>query len=665
MDFQIVSDFKPTGDQPHAINEIVSQFENNDSYVTLQGVTGSGKTFTMANAVMQLQRPTLVLAHNKTLAAQLYSEFKQFFPNNAVEYFVSYYDYYQPEAYIPTTGTYIEKDLSINEEIEKLRLSTTSSLLSGRRDVLVVASVSCLYGIGNPAEFEKNVIQLNKDQIISRTKLMHQLVQSLYSRTTAEFGRGNFRVLGDIIDIFPGYADIAYKVHFFGDEIELIESFDPINNKKIEQYENIKIYPANIFVTSPDIIQDAIIQIQNDIVKQIDYFKEIGKFLEAKRLKERTEFDLEMIRELGYCSGIENYSRYLDGRAPGTRPFCLLDYFPKDFLMIVDESHVTISQVHAMYGGDRSRKENLVDYGFRLPAAMDNRPLKFEEFEALQNQVLYVSATPADYELEKTEGVFVEQVIRPTGLVDPIIEVRQSKDQIDDLIDEIQQRTEKDERTLVTTLTKRMAEELTQYLSRTQIRCRYIHSDVDTLERVEIMQDLRKGIFDVLIGVNLLREGLDLPEVSLVAILDADKEGFLRSNRSLTQTVGRAARNINGKAIMYADTITKSMKKTIDETNYRREKQILYNKKYSIIPKALNKSLDSALAKNSVSTFAQKLEERKTAEEVNRYLTKPEIEKKIREVRKDMEKAAKSLDFIEAAKFRDEIKSLQKQLSVI
>ena len=665
MDFQIVSDFRPTGDQPQAINEIVSQFENNDSYVTLQGVTGSGKTFTMANAVMQLQRPTLVLAHNKTLAAQLYSEFKQFFPNNAVEYFVSYYDYYQPEAYIPTTGTYIEKDLSINEEIEKLRLSTTSSLLSGRRDVLVVASVSCLYGIGNPAEFEKNVIQLNKDQIISRTKLMHQLVQSLYSRTTAEFGRGNFRVLGDIIDIFPGYADIAYKVHFFGDEIELIESFDPINNKKIEQYENIKIYPANIFVTSPDIIQDAIIQIQNDLVKQIDYFKEIGKFLEAKRLKERTEFDLEMIRELGYCSGIENYSRYLDGRAPGTRPFCLLDYFPKDFLMIVDESHVTISQVHAMYGGDRSRKENLVDYGFRLPAAMDNRPLKFEEFEALQNQVLYVSATPADYELEKTEGVFVEQVIRPTGLVDPIIEVRQSKDQIDDLIDEIQQRTEKDERTLVTTLTKRMAEELTQYLSRTQIRCRYIHSDVDTLERVEIMQDLRKGIFDVLIGVNLLREGLDLPEVSLVAILDADKEGFLRSNRSLTQTVGRAARNINGKAIMYADTITKSMKKTIDETNYRREKQILYNKKYNIIPKALNKSLDSALAKNSVSTFAQELEERKTAEEVNRYLTKPEIEKKIREVRKDMEKAAKSLDFIEAAKFRDEIKSLQKQLSVI
>ena len=662
MDFRILSDFHPTGDQPQAIKEIVSQFENNDSFVTLQGVTGSGKTFTMANAVEQLQRPTLVLAHNKTLAAQLYSEFKQFFPNNAVEYFVSYYDYYQPEAYIPTSGTYIEKDLSINEEIEKLRLSTTSSLLSGRRDVLVVASVSCLYGIGNPAEFEKNVIDLNKNQIISRTRLMHQLVQSLYSRTTAEFGRGNFRVLGDIIDIFPGYADIAYKIHFFGDEIELIESFDPINSKKIEQYEKVKIYPANIFVTSPDIIQNAILQIQEDLVKQVDYFKEVGKFLEAKRLEERTEFDLEMIRELGYCSGIENYSRYLDGRAPGTRPFCLLDYFPKDYLMIVDESHVTISQVHAMYGGDRSRKENLVEYGFRLPAAMDNRPLKFEEFEALQNQVLYVSATPADYELEKTEGVFVEQIIRPTGLLDPVIEVRPSKDQIDDLIEEIQQRTEKDERTLVTTLTKRMAEELTQYLSRAQIRCRYIHSDVETLERVEIMQDLRKGIFDVLIGVNLLREGLDLPEVSLVAILDADKEGFLRSNRSLTQTVGRAARNINGKAIMYADKVTKSMKKTIDETNYRRDKQMFYNKKNNLIPKALNKSLDSALARNSVATMAQELEQRREAEEVNRYLTKPEIEKKIREVRKYMEKAAKSLDFIEAAKYRDEIKNLQEQL---
>ena len=662
MEFQLISEFKPTGDQPQAIKEIVSQFSNKDKYVTLKGVTGSGKTFTMANVVDKMQRPTLVLAHNKTLAAQLYSEFKQFFPNNAVEYFVSYYDYYQPEAYIPTTGTYIEKDLSINEEIEKLRLSTTSSLLSGRRDVIVIASVSCLYGIGNPTEFEKNVIELKQDQFITRTQLMHKLVQSLYSRTTAEFKRGNFRVLGDIIDVFPGYSDIAFKFHFFGDEIELIEAFDPINNQKIENYKQVNIYPANIFVTSPDILQNAINQIQDDLIKQVDYFKGIGKFLEAKRLEERTEFDLEMIKELGYCSGIENYSRYLDGRLPGTRPFCLLDYFPKDFLMIVDESHVTISQVHAMYGGDRSRKENLVEYGFRLPAAMDNRPLKFEEFESLQNQVMYVSATPADYEMQKTEGVYVEQIIRPTGLLDPLIEVRPSKNQIDDLIEEIQLCNERNERTLVTTLTKRMAEELTKYFTRVQIRCRYIHSDVETLERVEIMQDLRKGLFDVLIGVNLLREGLDLPEVSLVAILDADKEGFLRSNRSLTQTVGRAARNVNGKAIMYADTITKSMQKTIDETNYRRDKQNLYNKNNKIVPKALNKSLDSALAKNSISTNAKKLEDRKIAEEVNRYLTKPEIEKKIREVRKAMEDAAKSLDFIEAAKYRDEIKNLQEQL---
>ena len=662
MEFQLISEFKPTGDQPQAIKEIVSQFSNKDKYVTLKGVTGSGKTFTMANVVDKIQRPTLVLAHNKTLAAQLYSEFKQFFPNNAVEYFVSYYDYYQPEAYIPTTGTYIEKDLSINEEIEKLRLSTTSSLLSGRRDVIVIASVSCLYGIGNPTEFEKNVIELKQDQFITRTQLLHRLVQSLYSRTTAEFKRGNFRVLGDIIDVFPGYSDIAFKFHFFGDEIELIEAFDPISNQKIENYKQVNIYPANIFVTSPDILQNAINQIQDDLIKQVDYFKGIGKFLEAKRLEERTEFDLEMIKELGYCSGIENYSRYLDGRLPGTRPFCLLDYFPKDFLMIVDESHVTISQVHAMYGGDRSRKENLVEYGFRLPAAMDNRPLKFEEFESLQNQVMYVSATPADYEMQKTEGVYVEQIIRPTGLLDPLIEVRPSKNQIDDLIEEIQLCNERNERTLVTTLTKRMAEELTKYFTRVQIRCRYIHSDVETLERVEIMQDLRKGLFDVLIGVNLLREGLDLPEVSLVAILDADKEGFLRSNRSLTQTVGRAARNVNGKAIMYADTITKSMQKTIDETNYRRDKQNLYNKNNKIVPKALNKSLDSALAKNSISTNAKKLEDRKIAEEVNRYLTKPEIEKKIREVRKAMEDAAKSLDFIEAAKYRDEIKNLQEQL---
>ena len=662
MNFQLESDFKPTGDQPKAIQEIVSQFKDGDPYITLQGVTGSGKTFTMANAIQELQRPTLVLAHNKTLAAQLYSEFKQFFPNNAVEYFVSYYDYYQPEAYIPSSGTYIEKDLSINEDIEKLRLSTTSSLLSGRRDVIVVASVSCLYGIGNPAEFEKNVISVEKNQLISRTKLMQQLVQSLYARTTAEFARGNFRVLGDIIDVFPGYADIAFKIHFFGDEIELIEAFDPISNNRLEQYDKVNIFPANIFVTSPDILQNAITEIQDDLVKQVDYFKEIGKHLEAKRLLERTEFDLEMMRELGYCSGIENYSRYLDGRTPGTRPFCLLDYFPKDFLTIVDESHVTLSQVHAMYGGDRSRKENLVEYGFRLPAAMDNRPLKFEEFEALQNQTLYVSATPADYELEKTEGAFVEQIIRPTGLLDPIIEVRPSTNQIDDLIEEIQLRVEKDERTLVTTLTKRMAEELTTYLSRAQIRCRYIHSDVDTLERVEIMQDLRKGVFDVLIGVNLLREGLDLPEVSLVAILDADKEGFLRSARSLTQTVGRAARNINGRAIMYADVVTKSMKKTIDETDYRREKQNVYNLANGLVPSALNKSLDSVLAKNSVSTHANELEARELAEKANRHLTKPQIEKKIREVRKAMERASKSLEFIEAAKCRDEIKLLQDQL---
>ena len=663
MDFTIVSDFKPTGDQPEAIRQIVQQFEAGDPYVTLQGVTGSGKTFTMANVVEKLQRPTLVLAHNKTLAAQLYSEFKQFFPNNAVEYFVSYYDYYQPEAYIPTTGTYIEKDLSINEEIEKLRLSTTSSLLSGRRDVLVVASVSCLYGIGNPSEFQKNVIELERDQVISRTQLLHRLVQSLYSRTTGEFNRGNFKVQGDVVSIFPGYADIAYKIHFFGDEIEAIEAFDPINNQLLDEYERLRLYPANIFVTSPELLQTAIHQIQDDLVKQVDYFKDIGKPLEAKRLEERTEFDLEMIRELGYCSGIENYSRYLDGRAPGTRPFCLLDYFPDDYLMVIDESHVTISQVHAMYGGDRSRKENLVEYGFRLPAAMDNRPLKFEEFEGLQRQVLYVSATPADYELQQTEGAFVEQIIRPTGLLDPVIEVRPSNNQIDDLIEEIQQRIEKDERTLVTTLTKRMAEELTKYLSRVQIRCRYIHSDVDTLERVEIMQDLRKGLFDVLVGVNLLREGLDLPEVSLVAILDADKEGFLRSNRSLTQTVGRAARNINGKAIMYADTITQSMQKTIDETNYRRTKQMAYNETHKITPKALNKSLDNALASNSIQTYVQKREERKVAEAAKQYQTPEDMEKAIREMRKAMEKAAKELDFIEAARLRDAIEGLKAALT--
>lgn len=662
MKFKIESEFSPTGDQPEAIKQLKNGILSNEKYQTLLGVTGSGKTFTVANVIEEVQRPTLVLAHNKTLAAQLYSEFKQFFPDNAIEYFVSYYDYYQPEAYIPVSGVYIEKDLSINEEIEKMRLSTTSSLLSGRRDVLVVASVSCLYGIGNPIEFQKNVITLERDQVISRTKLLHQLVQSLYSRTEADFKHGNFRIKGDTVDIFPSYADDAFRIHFFGDEIEDIESFDIQTNQVVEKYDRLNIYPANMFVTSPEVLQGAIKNIQDDLVKQHDYFKDIGKHLEAKRLKERTEFDLEMIRELGYCSGIENYSRYLDGRLPGTRPFCLLDYFPDDYLMVVDESHVTISQVHAMYGGDRSRKENLVEYGFRLPAAMDNRPLKFEEFEALQNQVIYVSATPADYELQKTDGVYVEQVIRPTGLLDPIIEVRPSLNQIDDLIEEIQVRVEKDERTLVTTLTKRMAEELTKYLDRIQIRCRYIHSDVDTLERVEIMQDLRKGLFDVLVGVNLLREGLDLPEVSLVAILDADKEGFLRSNRSLTQTVGRAARNLNGKAIMYADKITNSMQKTIDETEYRREKQIAYNTKHKLKPRALNKSLDNALSKNSVSTYSYELEAAKAAEPESEYLSKPELENKIREKRKLMEEAAKQLDFIIAAKLRDEITGYQNKL---
>ncbi len=665
MQFKLTSSFNPTGDQPTAIKHLVDGIESNEKYQTLLGVTGSGKTFTVANIIQKVQRPTLVLAHNKTLAAQLYSEFKQFFPENAVEYFVSYYDYYQPEAYMPVSGTYIEKDLSINEEIEKLRLSTTSSLLSGRRDVIVIASVSCLYGIGNPVEFQKNVITLKVDEVISRTTLLHKLVQSLYSRTEGEFNHGNFRIKGDTVDIFPSYADYGFRIHFFGDEIEAIESFDINTNKLIEVYKSITIYPANMFVTSPDVLQNAIKDIQDDLVKQYDYFKDIGKHLEAKRLKERTEFDLEMIRELGYCSGIENYSRYLDGRSPGTRPFCLLDYFPSDSLMVIDESHVTISQVHAMYGGDRSRKENLVEYGFRLPAAMDNRPLKFDEFESLQNQVLYVSATPADYELEKSDGIFVEQIIRPTGLLDPIIEVRPSLNQIDDLVEEIQQRIEKDERILVTTLTKRMAEELTKYLARIQIRCRYIHSDVDTLERVEIMQDLRKGIFDVLVGVNLLREGLDLPEVSLVVILDADKEGFLRSARSLTQTVGRAARHLNGKAIMYADKITKSMQKTIDETNYRRKKQIDYNNINNIKPTALNKSLNNALTKNSVSSYYYEQEALKASEPENDYMTLSELEQKIRDTRKLMESAAKDLDFLHAAQFRDQIKIYQKKIEAL
>lgn len=663
MNFQVSSEYSPKGDQPQAIQKLSQGIVDGEKYQTLLGVTGSGKTFTMANVIQEVQKPTLVLAHNKTLAAQLYSEFKQFFPNNAVEYFVSYYDYYQPEAFMPVTGVFIEKDLSINEELEKMRLSTTSSLLSGRRDILVVASVSCLYGIGNPVEFKKNVIEVLRDQVISRTKLLHSLVQSLYARTEADFNPGTFRIKGDIVEVYPSYADDAYRIHFFGDEIEEIESFDVKTSQVIEKFKRLTIYPANMFVTSPDVLQGAIWQIQQDLVKQVDYFKEIGKHLEAKRLEERTNFDLEMIRELGYCSGIENYSRYLDGREAGTRPFCLLDYFPSDYLMVIDESHVTVSQVHAMYGGDRSRKENLVEYGFRLPAAMDNRPLKFEEFEALQNQVVYVSATPADYELQKSDGIYVEQIIRPTGLLDPIIEVRPSLNQIDDLIEEIQVRCELDERVLVTTLTKRMAEELAKYLTKVNVRCRYIHSEVDTLERIEIMQDLRKGIFDVLIGVNLLREGLDLPEVSLVAILDADKEGFLRNHRSLTQTIGRAARNINGKAIMYTDKITASMQKTIDETNYRRTKQINFNTENGITPQALNKKIDSAFTKNPLVEYELGHNLQAAAETEAAYLSKPELEKMIREKRKSMEKAAKDLDFLQAAKLRDDIKKLQEQLS--
>jgi|TARA_R110000851_G_scaffold328431_3_gene498969 excinuclease ABC subunit B len=665
MNFKLATEYTPSGDQPEAIKALVNGLNADEKYQTLLGVTGSGKTFTVANVVQQVQKPTLVLAHNKTLAAQLYTEFKNLFPENAVEYFVSYYDYYQPEAFIPSSGTYIEKDLSINEEIEKMRLSTTSSLLSGRRDVLVVSSVSCLYGIGNPVEFQKNVITLEKGQIISRTKLLHRLVQSLYSRTEAEFNHGRFRIKGDTVDVYPGYADDAFRIHFFGDEIEEIEVFDPLNNNIKAKYDRLNIYPANMFVTSPDVLQGAIRQIQDDLVKQVEYFGEIGKHLEAKRLDERTNFDLEMIRELGYCSGIENYSRYLDQRLPGTRPFCLLDYFPRDYLMVVDESHVTIPQVGAMYGGDRSRKENLVEYGFRLPAAMDNRPLKFEEFEALQNQVIYVSATPADYELEKSGGVYVEQIIRPTGLLDPPIEVRPSLNQIDDLLEEIQLRVEKDERVLVTTLTKRMAEELTKYLTRVQIRTRYIHSDVDTLERVEIMQDLRLGLFDVLVGVNLLREGLDLPEVSLVAILDADKEGFLRSNRSLTQTVGRAARNLNGKAIMYADKITRSMQETIDGTEYRRQKQIAYNEAHGITPTQIKKSFENSLTKSKQEAYTFENAETLAAESEVEYLTKAQIEKKIRDTRKAMEKAAKDLDFMMAAKLRDKIKTFQKQLEEV
>ena len=657
--FKLESEYKPTGDQPEAINELVKGLEQKTKFQTLKGVTGSGKTFTIANVIEKVNKPTLVLAHNKTLAAQLYAEFKEYFPSNSVEYFVSYYDYYQPEAYLPVSGTYIEKDLSINENIEKLRLSTTSSLLSGKRDVIVIASVSCLYGIGNPVEFKKNIIEIEKNQILSRTKFLHNLVQSLYSRTTTELVSGAFKVSGDIIDIFPSYADHGFKIHFFGDEIELIEIFDPITKKTLQSLDKLNIYPANMFATSPDVLQNAMNEIRFDLKNQIEYFKEIGKFLEAKRLEERTNFDLEMIQELGYCSGIENYSRYIDGRSPGTRPFCLLDYFPEDYLMVVDESHVTLSQVHAMYGGDRSRKENLVEYGFRLPAAMDNRPLKYEEFEFIQNQVIYVSATPSDYELEKTEGVFTEQIIRPTGLLDPVIEIRKSNNQIDDLIDEIQIRVEKDERILVTTLTKRMAEELTKFLNKIDVRSRYIHSDIDTIERVEIMQGLRKGLFDVLVGVNLLREGLDLPEVSLVAIIDADKEGFLRSHRSLTQTIGRAARNINGKAIFYADKITKSMKKTMDETEYRRKKQELYNKNNNITPTPLKTKIKEVFSNEKINNELSDLNKTKKDIDVSK-MSIEEKNKTIKTYRKKMEIAAKALDFIEAARIRDLIKELKK-----
>ena len=659
MSFQLTSEFKPTGDQPEAIRSIVNSFNSNHNHVTLQGVTGSGKTFTVANVIQEIKRPTLVLAHNKTLAAQLYSEFQNFFPNNAVEYFVSYYDYYQPEAYIPSSGLYIEKDLSINEQIEKYRLSATSSLLSGRNDIIVVASVSCIYGIGNPNEFKKHVIQISINDEIQISKLLSQFVKSQYSRSINELNRGSFSVKGDIIDIFPSYSDIFYRINFFGDNIESIESIDPISGNKIEEFESLRIFPAMIFVTSDSNIKSAINKIEFDLEEQVKYFDEIEKSLESKRIRERTEFDLEMIKELGYCSGIENYSRYLDGRDPGTRPFCLLDYFPENYLMVIDESHVTIPQVHAMYGGDRSRKENLVNYGFRLPAALDNRPLKFEEFEGLQDNVLYVSATPAEYELKMSEGIYVEQIIRPTGVLDPIIEIRKSENQIDDLIEEILLRVENDERVLVTTLTKRMAEELTKFLLKAKIRANYIHSDIDTLERVEIMQNLRKGFFDVLVGVNLLREGLDLPEVSLVAILDADKEGFLRSHRSLIQTVGRAARNINGKAIMYADNITDSMDKTINETSYRREKQEKYNVKNGIIPKQMEKSFlntfdkDVQLVNSSYEDFE---------EELKSYQTNNEIEKRIKELRKDMENVAKKLDFLAAADLRDKIELLKKKL---
>lgn len=668
MQFQLTSDFTPTGDQPEAIKQLSAGILRGDRAQTLLGVTGSGKTFTIANVIQETQRPTLVLSHNKTLAAQLYGEFKQFFPNNSVEYFVSYYDYYQPEAFIPTTNTYIEKDLAINDEIEKLRLSTTSALLSGRKDIIVVSSVSCIYGLGNPSDFLNGMTRLHKGQRIARNTFLHQLVSGLYSRTDVDFKRGTFRVKGDTVDVFIAYADYAYRIIFFGDEVEEIYSIDPLSGKKIEQQEHIAIFPATIFVTDQKRQLKAIWQIQEDMVKQVDYFKEIGKHLEAKRLEDRVTYDLEMIRELGYCSGIENYSRYFDGRETGARPFCLLDYFPDDFIMVVDESHVTMPQIRAMYGGDRSRKVNLVEYGFRLPAAMDNRPLKFEEFESTYKQIIYVSATPADFEIQQSEGIIVEQVIRPTGLPDPVIEVRPAINQVDDLLDEIEETVKKGQRILVTTLTKRMAEELTKYLARLGIKCRYIHSEVETLDRVELLRDLRLGLFDVLVGINLLREGLDLPEVSLVAILDADKEGFLRSNRSLTQTAGRAARHLEGRVIMYADKITDSMQKTIDETNRKREKQIAWNTKHSITPTAITKSKEQIMLQTSVAglkagdkkVYVESEKPSIAADPIVHYMSKEQLQKTIQNTKREMEKAAKDLDFIEAARLRDEMYAIQK-----
>lgn len=670
MNFRLISDFIPTGDQPQAIEQLVAGVNRGDHAQVLLGVTGSGKTFTVANVIRDTGRPTLILSHNKTLAAQLYQEFKTFFPENAVEYFVSYYDYYQPEAYIPVTGTYIEKDLSINEEIEKLRLSTASSLLSGRRDVIVVSSVSCIYGMGNPDNIRSNTIRLKKGEIISRNRFLHLLVQALYSRTEKEFRNGNFRVKGDTVDVYIGSADIAYRVYFFGDEVELIESIDPVSGHTFEEIEQVVIYPSTIYVAKKEGMLDIIHGIQDDMTKQVDFFRSESKFLEAKRLEDRVTYDMEMMRELGYCSGIENYSRYFDGRAAGTPPFCLIDYFPDDFLLVVDESHVTIPQIRAMYAGDLSRKQNLVEYGFRLPAALDNRPLKFEEFLALINQIIYVSATPAVYELNDSGGVVVEQVIRPTGLLDPVIEIRPSQNQIDDLLDAVDEVVKRDERVLVTTLTKRMAEELTKYMTRLHIRCRYIHSDVDTLERVQILGDLRLGKFDVLIGVNLLREGLDLPEVSLVAILDADKEGFLRSERSLVQTVGRAARNVNGRVIMYADTMTDSMQRTIDETNRRRERQIRYNIDNNIVPTQIKKTHDSVFARSSGAgsgktggrAYVESEQPMLAADPVVKYMTKEQLQKAIAQTRKQMEKAARELDFMEAARLRDEVLEMEQRL---